>query len=118
MRTEVLLQLVAVADLRAAVAVKELTVQQDDQAANSALEKQALELEEKARLLAEQNKVEALKNREVDEPASLEEKAEQLALISSTSRSSSPTCRTSCTLPLNNLLILAKLPCPTTRRRT
>ncbi len=63
---------------------KELTIQQEElKRTNAALEKQALELEEKAKQLEEQNANIEVKNREVElARASLEEKAEQLSLIS------------------------------------
>ena len=98
MRTEELLQQSQWLTQELQSQSKELTQQQDElKRSNAALEKQALELEEKARLLDEQNAKVEVKNREVEQARlSLEEKAEQLALLSSTSPSSWPTCRTSC----------------------
>src|SRR5262249_54511134 len=77
---------------------------------NSALEKQALELEEKARLLAEQNQKVEVKNREVEQArASLEEKAEQLSMISKYKSEFLANMSHELRTPLNSLLILAKL---------
>ena len=86
-------------------------VQQDElKRSNSALEKQALELEEKARLLAEQNTKVEVKNREVEQArVSLEEKAEQLALISKYKSEFLANMSHELRTPLNSLLILAKL---------
>ncbi len=103
---------VAVADLGAADRSRsELTQQQDElKRSNSALEKQALELEEKARLLAEQNTKVEVKNREVEQArVSLEEKAEQLALISKYKSEFLANMSHELRTPLNSLLILAKL---------
>jgi HAMP domain-containing protein/CheY-like chemotaxis protein len=90
---------------------KELTVQQDElKRTNSALEKQALELEEKAKQLEEQNKKVEVKNREVElARASIEEKAEQLQLISRYKSEFLANMSHELRTPLNSLLILAKL---------
>jgi len=89
----------------------ELTQQQDQlKRTNVALEKQALELEEKARQLEEQNQRVEIKNREVEQArASLEEKAEQLALISKYKSEFLANMSHELRTPLNSLLILAKL---------
>src|SRR5712692_5530147 len=90
---------------------KELTEQQDElRLSNSALEKQALELEEKAKLLEEQNRKVEIKNREVEQAKmSLEEKAEQLSLISKYKSEFLANMSHELRTPLNSLLILAKL---------
>ncbi|HKQ69799.1 MAG TPA: response regulator, partial [Polyangiaceae bacterium] len=90
---------------------QELTEQQEElKRTNSALEKQALELEEKARLLEEQNTKVEVKNREVEQArVSLEEKAEQLALISKYKSEFLANMSHELRTPLNSLLILAKL---------
>ncbi|HEY6560330.1 MAG TPA: HAMP domain-containing protein [Polyangiaceae bacterium] len=89
----------------------ELTQQQEQlKRTNVALEKQALELEEKARQLEEQNQRVEIKNREVEQArASLEEKAEQLALISKYKSEFLANMSHELRTPLNSLLILAKL---------
>ena len=111
MRTEVLLQQSQSLTSELRSQSKELTVQQDElKRSNSALEKQALELEEKARLLAEQNTKVEVKNREVEQArVSLEEKAEQLALISKYKSEFLANMSHELRTPLNSLLILAKL---------
>jgi signal transduction histidine kinase len=111
MRTEVLLQQSQSLTSELRSQSKELTVQQDElKRTNSALEKQALELEEKARLLAEQNTKVEVKNREVEQArVSLEEKAEQLALISKYKSEFLANMSHELRTPLNSLLILAKL---------
>jgi HAMP domain-containing protein/signal transduction histidine kinase/CheY-like chemotaxis protein len=90
---------------------KELTQQQDElKRTNSALEKQALELEDKARQLEVQNKQVEEKNREVElARVSLEEKAEQLSLISKYKSEFLANMSHELRTPLNSLLILAKL---------
>src|SRR6185312_4369536 len=90
---------------------KELTIQQEElKRTNSALEKQALELEEKAKLLEEQNASIEVKNREVElARASLEDKAEQLAMISKYKSEFLANMSHELRTPLNSLLILAKL---------
>src|SRR5205814_2564463 len=89
----------------------ELTQQQEElKRTNSALEKQAMELEDKARLLAEQNTKVEVKNREVEQArASLEEKAEQLSMISKYKSEFLANMSHELRTPLNSLLILAKL---------
>src|SRR5207302_11271466 len=68
------------------------------------------ELEEKATLLAEQNKKVELKNREVEMARiALEEKAEQLALSSKYKSEFLANMSHELRTPLNSLLILAKL---------
>jgi signal transduction histidine kinase/DNA-binding response OmpR family regulator/HAMP domain-containing protein len=111
MRTEVLLQQSQSLTSELRSQSKELTQQQDElKRSNSALEKQALELEEKARLLAEQNTKVEVKNREVEQArVSLEEKAEQLALISKYKSEFLANMSHELRTPLNSLLILAKL---------
>src|SRR6185436_5477718 len=73
-------------------------------------EKQALELEEKAKQLEEQNASIEVKNREVElARASLEDKAEQLAMISKYKSEFLANMSHELRTPLNSLLILAKL---------
>ncbi len=111
MRTEELLQQSQSLTQELQSQSKELTVQQDElKRSNAALEKQALELEDKARLLAEQNTKVEVKNREVEQArVSLEEKAEQLALISKYKSEFLANMSHELRTPLNSLLILAKL---------
>src|SRR5207302_4729507 len=72
--------------------------------------KQALELEEKAKQLEEQDARIEVKNREVElARASLEEKAEQLSLISKYKSEFLANMSHELRTPLNSLLILAKL---------
>jgi CheY-like chemotaxis protein/signal transduction histidine kinase/HAMP domain-containing protein len=89
----------------------ELTGQQAElKRTNQALEKQALELEEKAKQLAEQNQNIEVKNREVElARVNLEEKAEQLQLISRYKSEFLANMSHELRTPLNSLLILAKL---------
>src|SRR5437762_1640009 len=111
MRTEQLLQQSQTLTQELQSQSKELTIQQDElKRTNSALEKQALELEEKARLLAEQNTKVEVKNREVEQARlSLEEKAEQLSMISKYKSEFLANMSHELRTPLNSLLILAKL---------
>src|SRR5438132_441404 len=111
MRTEQLLQQSQTLTQELQSQSKELTVQQDElKRSNSALEKQALELEEKAKQLEEQNQNIEIKNREVEMArASLEEKAEQLQLISKYKSEFLANMSHELRTPLNSLLILAKL---------
>jgi HAMP domain-containing protein/signal transduction histidine kinase/CheY-like chemotaxis protein len=111
MRTEQLLQQSQSLTQELQSQSNELTQQQDElKRSNSALEKQALELEEKARLLAEQNTKVEVKNREVEQArASLEEKAEQLSMISKYKSEFLANMSHELRTPLNSLLILAKL---------
>jgi signal transduction histidine kinase/CheY-like chemotaxis protein/HAMP domain-containing protein len=111
MRTEELLQQSQSLTQELQSQSKELTQQQDElKRTNSALEKQAIELEEKARLLAEQNTKVEVKNREVEQArASLEEKAEQLSMISKYKSEFLANMSHELRTPLNSLLILAKL---------
>ncbi len=111
MRTEQLLQQSQGLTQELQSQSKELTVQQDElKRTNSALEKQALELEEKAEQLEEQNASIEVKNREVElARASLEEKAEQLSLISKYKSEFLANMSHELRTPLNSLLILAKL---------
>ena len=90
---------------------KELTEQQQElKRTNAALEKQALELEEKAKLLEEQNRKVEIKNKEVEQArVALEEKAEQLSLISKYKSEFLANMSHELRTPLNSLLILAKL---------
>src|SRR3954462_15666006 len=90
---------------------QELTQQQAElKRSNATLEKQALELEEKAKQLEEQNANIEVKNREVElARASLEEKAEQLSLISKYKSEFLANMSHELRTPLNSLLILAKL---------
>jgi hypothetical protein len=77
---------------------------------NSALERQAVELEEKARLLAEQNAKVEVKNREVEQARnSLEEKAEQMALLSKYKSEFLANMSHELRTPLNSLLVLARV---------
>jgi HAMP domain-containing protein/signal transduction histidine kinase/DNA-binding response OmpR family regulator len=111
MRTEQLLQQSQSLTQELQSQSQELTVQQDElKRSNSALEKQALELEEKAKQLEEQNQNIEIKNREVEMArASLEEKAEQLQLISKYKSEFLANMSHELRTPLNSLLILAKL---------
>jgi HAMP domain-containing protein/signal transduction histidine kinase len=90
---------------------EELTVRQEELTrSNTRLERQALELEEKAALLEQQNRNVEIKNREVElARVSLEEKAEQLALISKYKSEFLANMSHELRTPLNSLLILAKL---------
>ncbi|HJU12018.1 MAG TPA: ATP-binding protein, partial [Candidatus Binataceae bacterium] len=89
----------------------ELTEQQQAlRTTNAALERQALELEEKANLLEEQNAKVEEKNREVEQARlSLEEKAEQLALVSKYKSDFLANMSHELRTPLNSLLVLAKV---------
>jgi HAMP domain-containing protein/signal transduction histidine kinase/ActR/RegA family two-component response regulator len=91
----------------------ELTEQQQAlRMTNAALERQALELEEKANLLEEQNAKVEEKNREVEQARlSLEEKAEQLALVSKYKSDFLANMSHELRTPLNSLLVLAKVLC-------
>src|SRR5256712_102068 len=111
MRTEQLLQQSQTLTQELQSQSKELTVRQEElKRSNSALEKQALELEEKAKQLEEQNASIEVKNREVElARASLEEKAEQLSLISKYKSEFLANMSHELRTPLNSLLILAKL---------
>jgi signal transduction histidine kinase/CheY-like chemotaxis protein/HAMP domain-containing protein len=111
MRTEELLQQSQSLTQELQSQSKELTVQQDElKRSNSALEQQAIELEEKARLLAEQNTKVEVKNREVEQARlSLEEKAEQLSMISKYKSEFLANMSHELRTPLNSLLILARL---------
>ena len=111
MRTEQLLQQSQTLTQELQSQSKELTIQQEElKRSNSALEKQALELEEKAKQLEEQNQSIEIKNREVEMArASLEEKAEQLQLISKYKSEFLANMSHELRTPLNSLLILAKL---------
>ena len=83
---------------------KELTAQQEE------MRRTNLELEEKARLLAEQNRKVEEKNREVEQARiAVEEKAQQLALISTYKSEFLANMSHELRTPLNSLLILAKL---------
>ncbi len=90
---------------------KELTQQQGElKQTNTRLERQALELEEKAKQLEEQYAKVEEKNEEVElARTSLEEKAEQLALISRYKSEFLANMSHELRTPLNSLLILAKL---------
>jgi CheY-like chemotaxis protein len=90
---------------------KELKTQQEElKRSNVALARQTLELEEKARLLEEQNAEVEIKNQEVElARASLEEKAEQLALASKYKSEFLANMSHELRTPLNSLLILARL---------
>ncbi|MDY7227745.1 HAMP domain-containing protein [Hyalangium sp. s54d21] len=90
---------------------KELTQQQEElKRTNTELEAQALELEEKAKQLEEQNTRVEEKNSEVElARASLEEKAEQLTIISKYKSEFLANMSHELRTPLNSLLILAKL---------
>jgi HAMP domain-containing protein/signal transduction histidine kinase/CheY-like chemotaxis protein len=111
MRTEQLLQQSQSLTQELQSQSKELTIQQEElKRSNSALEKQAVELEEKAKQLEEQNASIEVKNREVElARASLEEKAEQLSLISKYKSEFLANMSHELRTPLNSLLILAKL---------
>src|SRR3954462_6377844 len=111
MRTEQLLQQSQGLTQELQSQSKELTIQQEElKRPNSALEKQALELEEKAKQLEEQNASIEVKNREGKlARASLEDKAEQLAMISKYKSEFLANMSHELRTPLNSLLILAKL---------
>ncbi len=111
MRTEQLLQQSQGLTQELQSRSQELTIQQEElKRTNSALEKQAVELEEKAKQLEEQNQSIEIKNREVEMArASLEEKAEQLQLISKYKSEFLANMSHELRTPLNSLLILAKL---------
>src|SRR5438309_4387381 len=111
MRTEQLLQQSQTLTQELQTQSKELTVQQEElKRSNAALEKQALELEEKAKQPEAQNASIEVKNREVElARASLEEKAEQLSLISKYKSEFLANMSHELRTPLNSLLILAKL---------
>ncbi|HUJ25699.1 MAG TPA: response regulator, partial [Myxococcales bacterium] len=111
MRTEQLLQQSQGLTQELQSQSQELTQQQEElKKSNAALEKQALELEEKAKQLEEQNRNIEVKNREVElARASLEEKAEQLSLISKYKSEFLANMSHELRTPLNSLLILAKL---------
>ncbi len=111
MRTEELLQQSQGLTQELQSQSKELTAQQEElKKSNTELEKQKLLLEEKAKLLEEQNRNVEVKNREVElARASLEEKAEQLQLISKYKSEFLANMSHELRTPLNSLLILAKL---------
>jgi HAMP domain-containing protein/signal transduction histidine kinase/CheY-like chemotaxis protein len=111
MRTEELLQQSQSLTQELQSQSKELTQQQDElKRSNVALEKQAIELEDKARLLSEQNTKVEVKNREVEQARlSLEEKAEQLSMISKYKSEFLANMSHELRTPLNSLLILARL---------
>ncbi|MRI87508.1 HAMP domain-containing protein [Aggregicoccus sp. 17bor-14] len=111
MRTEELLQQSQSLTQELQSQSKELTQQQEElKRTNTELEAQALELEEKAKQLEEQNSRVEVKNREVElARASLEEKAEQLSLISKYKSEFLANMSHELRTPLNSLLILAKL---------
>src|SRR2546426_901561 len=111
MRTEQLLQQSQTLTQELQSQSKELTVRQEElKRSNSALEKQALELLGLLLQLEEQNASIEVKNREVElARASLEEKAEQLSLISKYKSEFLANMSHELHTPLNSLLILAKL---------
>ncbi|MBL8955412.1 MAG: HAMP domain-containing protein [Myxococcaceae bacterium] len=111
MRTEELLQQSQGLTQELQSQSKELTQQQEElKKSNTELEKQKLLLEEKATLLEEQNNKVEVKNKEVElARASLEEKAEQLQLISKYKSEFLANMSHELRTPLNSLLILAKL---------
>ena len=111
MRTEELLQQSQSLTQELQSQSNELTQQQAElKRTNVALEKQAIELEDKARLLSEQNTKVEVKNREVEQARlSLEEKAEQLSMISKYKSEFLANMSHELRTPLNSLLILAKL---------
>ena len=90
---------------------RELTTQQAElKRSNFELEKQAMELEEKAKQLEEQNTNIEVKNREIEQArVAIEEKAEQLTLISKYKSEFLANMSHELRTPLNSLLILAKL---------
>ncbi len=111
MRTEELLQQSQSLTQELQNQSKELTHQQETlKSTNTALERQALELEEKAKQLEEQNTKVEIKNHEVEQARkSLEEKAEQLALVSKYKSEFLANMSHELRTPLNSLLILAKV---------
>ena len=111
MRTEELLQQSQSLTQELQSQSKELTQQQDElKRTNAELEKQAIELEDKAKLLEEQNTKVEVKNHEVEQArVSLEEKAEQLSLISKYKSEFLANMSHELRTPLNSLLILAKM---------
>ncbi|HWM86329.1 MAG TPA: HAMP domain-containing protein [Kofleriaceae bacterium] len=110
-RTEQLLQQSQSLTMELQSQSRELKSQQQElKTSNTALERQKLLLEEKAALLEEQNRKVEVKNREVElARASLEEKAEQLQLISKYKSEFLANMSHELRTPLNSLLILAKL---------
>lgn len=111
MRTEELLQQSRSLTQELQSQSRELTQQQDElKRTNVELEKQAIELEEKAKQLEEQNAAVAIKNQEVEMArATLEEKAEQLAMVSKYKSEFLANMSHELRTPLNSLLLLAKL---------
>jgi signal transduction histidine kinase/HAMP domain-containing protein len=111
MRTEELLQQSQELTQELQSQSHELTEQQSKlKRTNVELERQAQELEEKARLLEEQNRRVEEKNREVEQArARLEEKAEQLVLVSHYKSEFLANMSHELRTPLNSLLVLAKL---------
>src|SRR5262249_42349753 len=87
---------------------KELTVQQEElKRSNAAREQQAGELEDKARMLADQNRQVEEKNREVElARIGLEEKAQQLTIVSKYKSEFLANMSHELRTPLNSLLIL------------
>jgi signal transduction histidine kinase/HAMP domain-containing protein/DNA-binding response OmpR family regulator len=110
-RTEQLLQQSQSLTMELQSQSRELKMQQQElKRSNTALERQKLLLEEKAALLEEQNRKVEVKNNEVElARASLEEKAEQLQLISKYKSEFLANMSHELRTPLNSLLILAKL---------
>ncbi len=110
-RTEQLLQQSQGLTMELQSQSRELKQQQQElKRSNTALERQKLLLEEKAALLEEQNRKVEVKNNEVElARASLEEKAEQLQLISKYKSEFLANMSHELRTPLNSLLILAKL---------
>jgi HAMP domain-containing protein/signal transduction histidine kinase/ActR/RegA family two-component response regulator len=116
MRTEQLLQQSQSLTQELQNQSRELTQQQGAlKSTNMELERQAVELEEKAKLLEEQNAKVEIKNREVElARKSLEEKAEQLALVSKYKSEFLANMSHELRTPLNSLLVLAKVLCENT----
>ncbi len=111
MRTEELLQQSQELTQELQSQSAELTEQQGKlKRTNTELERQAQELEEKARQLEAQNRHVEEKNREVEQArAHLEEKAEQLVLVSHYKSEFLANMSHELRTPLNSLLVLAKL---------
>jgi signal transduction histidine kinase/HAMP domain-containing protein/ActR/RegA family two-component response regulator len=111
MRTEQLLRQSQGLTQELQIQSHELTLKQDAlKRTNTELEEQALELEEKARQLEEQNAKVEIKNREVEQARlSLEDKAEQLALVSRYKSEFLANMSHELRTPLNSMMVLAKV---------
>jgi len=111
MRTEQLLQQSQQLTQELRIQSQELTQKQEALTrTNAELEKQALELEEKAGQLEEQNAKVEIQNLEVEQARrSLEEKAEQLALVSKYKSEFLANMSHELRTPLNSMLVLSQV---------